>query len=91
MTLVAATNEDNTISLDADALAVPFPDGSGHLVIEQTAPARHLAAFASPGRAMVVLSKLDFTPSPYAELEFSAYGPDAEQTLDFRILDCLPE
>ena len=72
---------------DGDALAMPLPDGSSWLVVEQTAPERHLAGFAAPGRAMVYASKPDFKPSPYAELEFAAYGPDAEQTVEFRLAD----
>lgn len=64
---------------DGDALAVQFEDG--WFLIEQTAPARHLGAFTDPGRAMLYISTDDFKPAPYAELEFAAYGPDAEQTL----------
>ena len=60
-------------------------DGRRILLIEQTAPARHLSAFETPGRAMVFASQTTFRPSPYAELEFAAYGPDAEQTLTFRL------
>lgn len=73
------------LSADGDRLAVPLADG--WLVLSQTAPARHLSAFATPGRAMVFASKPDDPPSPYAELEFSAYGPDAEQAVEFRIAD----
>ena len=36
---------------------------------------------------MVFASSPDYRPTPYAELEFAAYGPDAEQTLEFRIAD----
>lgn len=73
------------IEADGDALAVPLADGDNWLVIEQTAPERHLSGFADPGRTMVYSSKPDFQPSAYAELEFAAYGPDAEQTLVYRI------
>ena len=72
---------------DGDALAAPLADGSGWLVIEQTAPERHLSGFADPGRTMVYASLPDFQPSAYAELEFSAFGPDAEQTLVYRLAD----
>lgn len=82
---VGGMDGDGKISADGDRLAVPLADG--WLVLSQTAPARHLAAFASPGRAMVFASKPDERPSPYAELEFAAYGPDAEQVLEFRIAD----
>ena len=75
------------LAADGDRLAAPLPDGSGWLVLSQTAPARHLSAFETPGRAMVFASKPDYRPAPYAELEFAAYGPDAEQTVEFRIAD----
>ena len=79
--------DDGKLVADGDRLAVPLPDGSGWLVLSQTAPVRHLSAFATPGRAMVFASKPDYQPAPYAELEFAAYGPDAEQTVTFRIAD----
>ena len=79
--------DDGKLVADGDRLAVPLPDGSGWLVLSQTAPVRHLSAFATPGRAMVFASKPDYQPAPYAELEFAAYGPDAEQTVEFRIAD----
>ena len=60
---------------------MPLAKGDGWLLIEQTAPERFLTAFATPGRAMVYASPDGFKPSEYAELEFAAYGPDAEQTL----------
>ena len=78
---------DGKLVADGNRLAVPLPDGTGWLVLSQTAPARHLGAFETPGRAMVFASKPDYRPTPYAELEFAAYGPDAEQTLEFRIAD----
>lgn len=82
---VGGMDGEGKISADGDRLAVPLADG--WLVLSQTAPARHLAAFATPGRAMVFASKPDERLSPYAELEFSAYGPDAEQTVEFQIAD----
>ncbi len=83
---IGAVTNSGKIEADGDALAAPLPDGSGWLHIEQTAPSRHLSAFESPGRAMVYASKPTFWPSAYAELEFAAYGPDAEQTLTFRLV-----
>jgi hypothetical protein len=38
---------------------------------------------------MVFATETNFQPSAYAELEFAAYGPDAEQTLTFRIVPSL--
>ena len=84
---IGGMDGEGKISADGDRLAVPFADGSGWFVLSQTAPARHLSAFKTPGRAMVFASKPDVLPSPYAELEFAAYGPDAEQTVEFRIAD----
>lgn len=84
---VAGMADEGKISADGDRLAVPLADGSGWLVLAQSAPARHLSSFETPGRAMVFVSKPDVRPSPYVELEFAAYGPDAEQTLEFRIAD----
>lgn len=84
---IAGMADKGKISADGDRLAAPLADGSGWLVLSQTAPARHLAAFATPGRTMVYASKPDFDPTPYVELEFAAYGPDAEQTVEFRIAD----
>lgn len=84
---VGSVSGDGKIAADGDRLAAPLADGSGWLVISQTAPARHLSAFETPGRAMVFASAPDFLPSPYAELEFAAYGPDAEQTVLFWIAD----
>ena len=78
---------DGKLMADGDRLAVPLPDGSAWLVLSQTAPSRHLSAFETPGRAMVFASKPDYQPTPYAELEFAAYGPDAEQTVTFQIAD----
>lgn len=77
------SDKPGKICLDGDALAMPLVGvgEKGWLLIEQTAPARFLNAFAEPGRAMVYTSPDDFKPSVYAELEFAAYGPDAEQTL----------
>lgn len=74
---------------DGDALAIPFENG--WFMIEQTAPARFLSAFNEPGRAMVYASPDNFKPSVYAELEFAAYGPDAEQTLRLSLPDALPD
>lgn len=89
---LAIPNSDKPgkICIDGDALAAPLPDGSWFL-IEQTAPARFLSSFATPGRAMVYTSPDDFKPSVYAELEFAAYGPDAEQTLRLSLPRELPQ
>lgn len=78
------------ISADGDALAVRLADGSGWLLMEQTAPERCLSAFATPGRAMVYASPDDFKPSIYAELEFAAYGPDAEHAVRLSLPRQLP-
>lgn len=75
------SEKPSKINVDGDALAMPLANGGGWLLIEQTAPERFLKAFAKPGRAMVYASPDGFKPSEYAELEFAAYGPDAEQTL----------
>ena len=83
--------KNGRIALDADALSAPFVDGSGDwLLIEQSAPERHLGAFAEPSRAIVYTTgpASDKVPLPYVELEFVALGPDAEQTLIFRIGPC---
>ncbi len=73
------------ITMDADALASEIP-GAGRLIIEQTAAPRHLATFKIPTRAIVFTTGTEaYNPSPYIELEFVAQGPDAEQTLTFRI------
>ncbi len=86
---IAGKDDSGKIEADGDALAAPLSDGSGWLVIEQTAPAMYLSAFERPGRAMVYVSKTTFRPSGYAELEFAAYGAAAEQTLTFRIAPSL--
>lgn len=78
------------ISADGDALAVRLADGSGWFLMEQTAPERSLSGFAEPGRAMVYASPDDFKPSVYAELEFAAYGPDAEHAVHFSLPKELP-
>ena len=78
------------LSADGDALAVRLADGSGWFLMEQTAPERSLSGFAEPGRAMVYASPDDFKPSVYAELEFAAYGPDAEHTVRFSLPKELP-
>lgn len=78
------------ICADGDALAMPLPDGNGWFLLEQTAPQRFLDAIATPGRAMVYASADNFLPSVYAELEFAAYGPDAEQSVRFSIPKTLP-
>lgn len=83
------TTTDGKIEVDGDALAAPLSDGSGWFLIEQTAPARHLSAFEKPGRAMVFATRPNYQPSAYAELEFAAYGEDAEQTLTFRLTPSL--
>ena len=80
------------VTLDGDALAATIP-GVGRLVIEQSAAARHLGAFGKPSRAIVYTTGKKAEPSKwtgsaqtgYIELEFTALGPDAEQTLSFRI------
>ncbi len=80
-------------AFDGDALAADIP-GVGRLVIEQRAAERHIKKlFNEPSRAIVYTTGRDFKPStwsgfgahPYVELEFVALGPDAEQTLTFRI------
>ena len=80
------------VTLDGDALAATIP-GVGRLVIEQSADGRHLESFETPSRAIVYTTGRKAKPSkwsgggssPYIELEFVALGPDAEQTLTFRI------
>lgn len=84
---LAGMGGEGKIAVDGDRLAVPLQDGPGWLVLSQTAPARNLSAFATPGRAMVFASLPDLRPSPYAELEFASYGPDAEQTVEFAIAE----
>ena len=74
------------ICADGDALRVPAV-GGGWFTVEQTAPRKFLDAIEKPGRAMVYASAVDFDPSAYVELEFAAYGPDAEQTLVMRVGD----
>lgn len=71
------------------AIEREFTLSADRLEIRQSAAPRHLSAFTRPGRAMVYVSPKDWRPSPYVELEFAAYGPDAAHTLDFRILDSL--
>ena len=96
---LAAAWKDAKIDFDGDMLAAPLADGSGNwLVIGQTAPERHLGSFVTPARAMVYTTGPDPAPSKwnghspraYIELEFVALGPDAEQTLVFRIEDAPP-
>ena len=87
--VIPKSTKPGKLNADGDALAVPLADG-GWFLIEQRAPSRHLAAFATPGRAMVYASPVNFKPSPYAELEFAAYGPDAEQTLRLTLPKDLP-
>lgn len=87
---LAQMSGSGKMEADGDALAMPLADGTGWFLLEQAAPKRFLDAFASPGRAMVYGSEPDFKPSPYAELEFAAYGPDAEQTIVFSFPDTLP-
>lgn len=86
---VAPLSKWGKIMADGDALAVPYAGGRW-FTIEQTAPRRFLDAIAEPGRAMVYASPVDYSPSAYMELEFAAYGPDAEQTLVLGIRRDLP-
>jgi len=88
--VVPGADAASKISADGDALAVPLADGSGWFLMEQTAPERCLSAFSTPGRAMVYASPDDFKPSVYAELEFAAYGPDAEHAVRFSLPHELP-
>ena len=82
---LAAAWKNAKLDFDGDALAAPLADGSGDwLVIEQTADARRLGAFETPSRAIVYTTGGDH-PHPYIELEFTALGPDAAQTLEFRL------
>ena len=91
---LSAAPKNARIELDGDALSADIP-GAGRLVIEQTADARHLGAFAKPSRAIVYTTGKEFQPSKwsgygprgYIELEFTALGHDARQTLSFRISD----
>jgi hypothetical protein len=46
-------------------------------------------AFKKPGLVMVFATETNYWPSAYAELEFAAYGADAEQTLTFRLAPSL--
>ncbi len=86
------TKKNARVALDGDALAAEIPE-VGRLVIEQQADARHLGEFRDPSRAIVFSTGKEFKPSvwsgfranPYIELEFVALGPDAEQTLTFRL------
>lgn len=89
--VVSEPDKPGKICADGDALAIPLSGGDGWFLIEQTAPQRFLDAIAEPGRAMVYVSPKDFKPSAYAELEFAAYGPDAEQTLRLSLPDELPQ
>lgn len=86
---IAASDKNGKVCLDGDALAVPLRNGKW-FCMEQTAPEDGLGAFATPGRAMVYASDINFTPSSYAELEFASYGPNAEQTVRFSIRNELP-
>ena len=89
---LSAAPRNSRVALDGDALAADIPD-AGRLVVEQAADARHLGSFAEPSRAIVYTTGKDVVPSrwtggkvsPYIELEFIALGPDAEQTLTFRV------
>ena len=86
---IASAPKNGRIALDADALAAPFADDSGDwLLIEHSASERHLGAFVEPSRAIVYTTgpASDKVPLPYVELEFVALGPDAGQTLVFRIV-----
>ena len=75
------------LDADADALAAEIPD-VGWLLLEHSAPERHLGAFATPSRAIVYATGTA-AAKPFVELEFVALGPDAEQTVVFRLLDAL--
>ena len=89
---LSAAPKNSRVALDGDALAAEIP-GVGRLVIEQSADARHIGSFVDPSRAIVYTTGKDIAPSkwtggkasPYIELEFIALGPDAEQTLTFRV------
>lgn len=85
---IAKMVRNGKICADGDALAVPAV-GGGWFRIDQTAPRKFLDAINKPGRAMVFASAVDFDPTPYVELEFAAYGPDAEQTLVLTLPDSL--
>ena len=89
---IAIPNADaaRKISAAGDALAVRLADGEGWFLMEHTAPKQCLSAFAEPGRAMIYASPDDFKPSIYAELEFAAYGPDAEHSVRFSLPRNLP-
>ena len=76
------------IDADGDALAAEI-SGVGWLLIEQSAPERHLSAFATPSRAIVYTTG-GAARNPFVELEFVALGPDAEQTTSFQILESRP-
>jgi hypothetical protein len=76
------------IDADGDALAAKIP-GIGWLLLEHSAPERHLGAFSTPSRAIVYATGFAAT-KPFVELEFVALGPDAGQTVVFRIVDALP-
>ncbi len=76
------------IDADGDALAAEI-SGVGWLLIEQSAPERHLSAFATPSRAIVYTTGRA-ARNPFVELEFVALGPDAEQTTSFQILESRP-
>lgn len=73
------------IDADGDAIAAEIP-GVGTLLLEHSAPARCLSPFATPSRAIVYATGRA-AALPFAELEFVALGPDAEQTVAFRLND----
>lgn len=77
------------IDADGDALAAEI-HGVGWLLIEQSAPDRCLGACATPSRA-IVYTIGGAAANPFIELEFVALGPDAEQTIVFRLLDTMPQ
>lgn len=77
------------IDADGDALAAEI-HGVGWLLIEQIAPERCLGAFATPSRA-IVYTIGGAAANPFVELEFVALGPDAGQTIAFRLLDTMPQ
>lgn len=75
------------VDADGDALAAEIP-GVGWLLLEHSAPERNLDAFATPSRAIVYATGTA-SKKPFVELEFVALGPDAVQTVVFRIVDAL--
>lgn len=75
------------VDADGDAFAAEIP-GVGWLLLEHSAPERNLDTFATPSRAIVYATGTA-SKKPFVELEFVALGPDAVQTVVFRIVDAL--